>query len=190
MKKILFLTTLLGFSTASHADLHLEFKNVNNINNNGNNSNSSRVYVCTLQPFRDVFADVGVTEDMARYKVQRRCEKSQGEGSIFCKAKEAKCVESSIFSEGDTGRYKGKGVSIYSQNYQMGESVKITHDIPNLGDYNFDNKMSSYDIPMGWSVRFYKGVNYSGVYYTRNSGDGNATGFDNQISSIKILSTF
>ncbi|WP_279151916.1 beta/gamma crystallin-related protein [Photobacterium iliopiscarium] len=189
MKKILFLTTLLGFSTASYADLHFEFKNVNNLNNN-NGSNSGRVYVCTLKPFSDVFADVGVTEDMARYKVQRRCEKSKGEGSIFCKAKEAKCVESSLVSGMDTGRYKSKGVSIYSQNNQRGESVKITRDVPNLNDYDFDNKMSSYDIPMGWSVRFYEGINYSGVYYTRNSGDANATEFDNQVSSIKILSTF
>ena len=189
MKKILFLTTLLGFSTASHADLHLEFKNVNNLNNNnGSNSNSSRVYVCTLQPFRDVFADVGVTEDMARYKVQHRCEKSQGDGSIFCKTKEAKCVESSLISGGDMGRHNG--VSIYSQNYQMGASVKITHDIPNLGDYNFDNRMSSYDIPAGWTVRFYEGLNYMSDYYTRKGGEDNATGFDNKVSSIKILSTF
>ncbi|WP_394165551.1 beta/gamma crystallin-related protein [Photobacterium piscicola] len=187
MKKILFLTTLLGFSTASYADLHFEFKNVNNLNNN-NGSNSGRVYVCTLQPFRDVFADVGITEDMARYKVQRRCEQSQGEGSIFCKAKEAKCVESSLISEMDTDRRNG--ISIYSKHNQRGESVMITHDVPNLRVYNFDNRMSSYDIPIGWKVRFYEGVNYSGGFYTRNSGDANAIGFDNQVSSIKILSTF
>lgn len=189
MKKILFLTTLLGFSTASYADLHFEFKNVNNLNHNDRSStNNSRVYVCTLQPFRDVFADVGVTQDMARYKVQHRCEKSQGEGSLFCKATAAKCVESSLVLGIDTDRRHG--VSIYSQNNQKGESVMITHNVSNLSDYNFDNRMSSFAIPSGWTVRFYEGVNYSGGFYTRNSGDANATGFDNQVSSIKILSTF
>ena len=40
-------------------------------------------YLYTV-PLRDVLADVGVTEDMAYYKVQRRCKKSQGDGSILC----------------------------------------------------------------------------------------------------------
>lgn len=184
MKKIIFLTTLLGFSTASHAGLHLEFKNVNNLNNS-NGSNSSRVYVCTLQPFHDVFADVGITEDITRYKVQRRCDKSQGEGSIFCKPKEAKCVESSLVSGIETRR--NNEISIYSQNHKMGTSIMINHDEPNLGKYNFDNRMSSYDIPVGWTVRFYEGANYTGDYYTRKGGEGNATGFDQKVSSIKIL---
>ncbi|OBU32065.1 beta/gamma crystallin-related protein [Photobacterium kishitanii] len=187
MKKIIFLTTLLGFSTASQAGLHVEFKNVNNLNNN-NGGNNSRVYVCTLQPFRDVFADVGITEDIARYKVKQRCEKSQGENSIFCKAKEAQCVASSLAFGIDTNR--NNGISIYSSNNQMGTSVNITHDEPNLSIYNFDNRMSSYDIPSGWTVRFYEGTNYTGGFYTRKGGDGNATGFDNKVSSIKILSTF
>ncbi|WP_369686445.1 hypothetical protein [Photobacterium kishitanii] len=72
----------------------------------------------------------------------------------------------------------------------MGTSVNITHDEPNLSIYNFDNRMSSYDIPSGWTVRFYEGTNYTGGFYTRKGGDGNATGFDNKVSSIKILSTF
>lgn len=55
-----------------------------------------RVYVCTLAPFTDIFADVARTEDYARYKVQKRCEKDKGEGSLFCKAQEAKCTISSI----------------------------------------------------------------------------------------------
>lgn len=188
MKNIILFTTLLGFSTASQAGLHFELRNVNNINNsNGNNSNN-RVYVCTLQPFHDVFADVGLTEDLARYKVQRRCEKSQGENSIFCKPKAAQCIESSIALGMETNR--NNGISLYSQNNQRGASVNITQDEPNLNEYHFNDRMSSYYIPAGWIVRFYEDINYMGSFYTRNGGDGNATGFDNKVSSIKILTDF
>lgn len=187
MKKILFLTTLLGFSAASQADLRVEFNNVNNLNNNTNGSHNSRVYVCTLQPFTDVFADVGMSEDIARYKVHQRCEQSQGENSIFCKAKEAKCIKSSLAFDSDSGRHDA--IALYSHKNHRGQSITISHDVPNLNVYNFDDRMSSYYIPTGWTVRFYEGTNYSGGYYTRKGGDENATGFNNKISSIKILST-
>ncbi|MUJ29731.1 hypothetical protein GNP73_17320 [Aliivibrio fischeri] len=176
MKKIIILTILLGLSSASHAGFNFD------------SDNESRIYICTLQPFQDIFAEAGITEDIARYKVQRRCEKSQGEDSIFCKSREAKCNQSTIVLglESNTN----KSLEIYSQSNQMGSSISIEHNEPDLSDYNFDDRMSSYDIPSGWMVRFYEGKNYTGDFYTRKSGEGNAKGFDNKISSIKILSIF
>ncbi|WP_063646500.1 beta/gamma crystallin-related protein [Aliivibrio fischeri] len=176
MKKIIILTALLSVSSASYAGF------------NFNTGNESRIYICTLQPFKDIFAEAGITEDIARYEVQRRCEKSQGGDSIFCKSREAKCSQSTIVLGIESNG--NQSIEIYSQNNQRGSSVKINHNEPDLNDYNFNDRMSSYDIPSGWTVRFYEGKNYTGGFYTRKGGEGNATGFDNKVSSIKILSTF
>ncbi|WP_298775245.1 hypothetical protein [uncultured Shewanella sp.] len=78
------LIMLLGVIPVSFADANREPKN------------EFRVYVCTLSPFQDIFADVGITENIARYKVQQDCEKSQGENSIFCQSRKAQCNESLI----------------------------------------------------------------------------------------------
>lgn len=103
MKKTMMLTALLSFSFVSYAGFNVGV------------ANQQRVYICTLQPFQDVFADVGITEDISRYKVQRRCEKSREKGSIFCKSREAKCVESSILLGIDTDR--NSGVTIHNDGY-------------------------------------------------------------------------
>lgn len=103
MKRTMMLTALLSFSLVSYAGFNVDV------------ANQHRVYICTLQPFQDVFADVGITEDISRYKVQRRCEKSRGNGSIFCKPLEAKCIESSILLGINTDR--NSGVNIYSDGY-------------------------------------------------------------------------
>ncbi|WP_236799976.1 hypothetical protein [Aliivibrio fischeri] len=127
MKKIIILTTLLGLSSASYAGFNFD------------SDNESRIYICTLQPFQDIFAEAGITEDIARYKVQRRCEKSQGEDSIFCKSREAKCNQSTIMLglESNTN----KSMEIYSHSNQMGSSISIEHNEPDLSDYNFDDRI-------------------------------------------------
>lgn len=152
---------------------------------NGYADNGRTVYICILKPFVEVFADAGFTETVARYKVQNRCEKLQGEGSMFCRASEAQCSQSTL--AGSAERQYHEHFFIYSETGQTGRRLKIRHDEPDLSNYNFDHQMSSYHIPQGWVVRFYEGKYFTGGYYTRKGGDGNATDFDKRTSSVKIL---
>ncbi|MDD9158020.1 hypothetical protein PVK64_17800 [Aliivibrio sp. S4TY2] len=170
MKKIYMLITLLSFSSISNAAF--------------NSNNGQEVYVCTLQPFNDIFADVGITEDIARYKVGKRCEIKQGGNSIFCKPKDASCSVS--YLTGMSESYKS--LTIYSDKFQRGIALNITGNESDLTRHNFNDSMSSFLIPVGWTVRFYENKNYEGGYYTRKNGKGNAQGFDKKISSIQILS--
>lgn len=174
MKKTIFLIALLACSSSSLAGY------------NFHSGNEHSVYICLLEPFQETFMDAGLTEKYARYKTQLRCEESQGEGSIFCKARNAKCTESSLMLS-ERGHSAERFV-IFSDKFQRGKSISIHHNEPDLSDHNFDDRMSSYRIPSGWTVRFYEGKNYTGNFYTRHSSEANAIGFNNQISSIKILS--
>lgn len=198
MKNILFLTLILSFPSASNV--------VFNYNNSGGAGNNQPIFICALRPFQDIFMDIGMTEDIARYKVEKRCEMAQKGSSIFCKGKKATCSVSSLFSGpgifnenggfngnggfGSNGGFGMKSLIIYSDRNQEGLSMNINYDIPDLSRYNFDDAISSFKVPFGWSVRFYENKNYSGGFYTRESGNANATGFDNKVSSIKILKTF
>ncbi|MGF1689356.1 beta/gamma crystallin-related protein [Photobacterium japonica] len=179
MNKWILLIAILSFTTVAHA-------NTKHYPSKPYPSTQGKVYVCTLQPFQEVFADVGISEDMARYKVKRRCEQSQGEDSIFCRAREAKCITSTLLFDDEPN--EPNHVVIYSRPHQRGKTVVITHDEPDLADFHFNDAMSSYFIPAHWTVRFYEGKNYTGSFYTRSGGKANAAEFDNTVSSIRVLS--
>ena len=73
---------------------------------------------------------------------------------------------------------------IFEHMNHKGNNLTITSDISFLDNWN--DKMSSWVIPKGWEVRFYEDANFQGKYYTRTQA-GNADGFNDTISSIKIL---
>ncbi len=54
---------------------------------------NGKVYICTLTPFTNSFVEVGISEDLARYKVSKSC----GDRSIFCEPAKASCRETSIY---------------------------------------------------------------------------------------------
>ncbi|PQJ84889.1 immunoglobulin-like domain-containing protein [Aliivibrio sifiae] len=78
-------------------------------------------------------------------------------------------------------------VKLYAENDQSGEMVQFSSDVADMSVFGFDNKLSSYDIPQGYSVRFFEGLNFTGTYYTRHSSVGNSTVFDNIVKSVKVL---
>ncbi len=80
-------------------------------------------------------------------------------------------------------------VVLYDNTNYSGHSVALDRSIPFLGDINFDDKMDSYRIPAGWTVRFYKDANYKGDYYTRTQSEVHSYGFFDSISSVKIFKT-
>ncbi len=80
-------------------------------------------------------------------------------------------------------------VILYDNTNYSGHSVALDRSIPSLSDINFDNKMDSYRIPAGWTVRFYKDPNYKGDYYTRTQSEVHAHGFFDSISSVKVFKT-
>ncbi|USD64050.1 hypothetical protein [Vibrio sp. SCSIO 43136] len=86
MRKLWVLVAVLVVSApwAAKADIKL------------NLSCEGEVYVCSLTPFNETHIEVGVTEEIARYKTAKLCQESQGEYSIFCKPQDAECKKSSI----------------------------------------------------------------------------------------------
>lgn len=146
------------------------------------------VYVCSLKPFMDTFSQAGRTEAEAKQNVRSSCEKQYGEGSIFCKTSDAKCEGSSLRGSSDSDVSDNASAVIYQYRHQTGPSLMLSHDISDLSMYKFDDKMSSFSIPRGWRVRFYVDKNFRGDYYTRDHGSYNADGFEDKISSIKIIS--
>ncbi|EMJ7186209.1 hypothetical protein D8T49_05565 [Vibrio vulnificus] len=144
------------------------------------------VYVCSLKPFIDSFSEAGRTEEYARLNVRNSCEKQHGEGSIFCRASDAKCELSFLGSSSVDGG-NDASVVIYKYRHQTGPSLRVDDDISDLSMYRFDDDISSFSIPFGWRVRFYVDKNYQGNYYTRDHGSFNAEGFDDTISSIRII---
>ncbi|EML0360698.1 hypothetical protein AB7459_00730 [Providencia rettgeri] len=86
MKKITLLFLL--FSRFAVAKSHYHGKPSRN--------DSVVVHVCALSPFSNFYAEAAMSEQIARNKTSRRCELGQGQGSIFCKAQDAKCSTSKI----------------------------------------------------------------------------------------------
>ncbi len=75
-------------------------------------------------------------------------------------------------------------VTIFADTHYSGEYMDIVSDMSDLGPMN--NKISSFLIPKGWEVRFYRQSNFEGNFYTRVDSQI-ATQFDNGIRSIQIL---
>ncbi|WCF13272.1 beta/gamma crystallin-related protein [Edwardsiella piscicida] len=112
-----------------------------------------------LTPFSSVYADAARSEQIARYKVGQRCERGQGEGSLFCRPKDATCSTTTL----DEGYSQGADrLMVYEDSRQRGASLSIDRDIPDLSRYRFADRISSFSVPQGWTVRFYEGTDYSG----------------------------
>ncbi len=180
MKKIFFFAVLSCVSFLSQA------------------ANTTTVYVCTLRPFSTIFADVGLTEDIARYKVSQRCNNAQSGSmdSIFCQPKKANCTVSSLLVGNNNGGFNNSygnnnsGVQLFSRDNLKGKSVSLSSSVRDLAFLGFDNQMSSFLVPSGWVVRFYTGKDFTGKFYTREGGFANAgVQFDKRISSVQILRT-
>ncbi|QPR29805.1 hypothetical protein I6G97_12780 [Edwardsiella hoshinae] len=168
------------------ADASLVINHVDNFSGyRGESRAGGQIYICTLTPFNNVYADAGWSEQIARYKVGQRCERGQGEGSLFCRTKEAVCTTTRLEGPASEGAAQ---LVVYEDTWQRGASLRIDRDIPDLADYGFADRISSFSIPRGWTVRFYEGRDYSGGYYTRHGGEQDATGFNDRIRSIRILS--
>ncbi|PSW46171.1 beta/gamma crystallin-related protein [Photobacterium leiognathi] len=161
MKKLLCLSLMIGCVSPAFAAKHY----------------NDEIYVCTLSPFTDTFADA------ARYKVSQRCLKSQSD--MFCRAQEANCFTTSLSANNESNNHKS--VTLFSKKNQKGQSIDISRDMPNFFDTDFNDKMVSFKIPSGWKVRFYEDINYQGKSYTYKGGKDNADGFEHAISSMKIL---
>ena len=167
------------------ADASIVINHVDNFSGYRGESGGGQIYVCTLTPFNNVYADAGRSEQIARYKVGQRCERGQGEGSLFCRTKEAVCTTTTL--DGSAGEGSAQLV-VYEDARQRGASLIIDRDIPDLSNYGFADRISSFSVPRVWTVRFYEGRNYSGGYYTRHGGAQEATGFNDRVQSIRILS--
>ncbi|MEM1111377.1 MAG: hypothetical protein AAGI11_05660 [Pseudomonadota bacterium] len=48
---------------------------------------------CVLRPFDRLYVDVAYSENAARQKVNKRCEKVEGTYNIFCQVEKAECSE-------------------------------------------------------------------------------------------------
>ncbi|WP_416041994.1 beta/gamma crystallin-related protein [Edwardsiella ictaluri] len=104
--------------------------------------------------------------------------------AFFCRPKDASCSTTTL----DEGYSQGADrLMVYEDSSQRGASLSIDRDIPDLSRYRFADRISSFSVPQGWTVRFYEGTDYSGGYYTRSGGEQEATGFNDHIRSIRIL---
>ncbi|HIF9329060.1 hypothetical protein A0J47_011730 [Photobacterium damselae subsp. damselae] len=172
------------FSSSSFAAINF---NQNIIVSGSNNGSVNRpVSVCVLNPFTKIFAEAGITEAQARHNVSLACQRDQGSNSIFCEESKARCHQSQIWNGDQTSGNSGELI-IYNMRNQAGRTVTITDNIADLSNVQFDNTLESFEIPVGWTVRFYEDKNFSGGYYTRTAGKYNADGFMNKISSIQIM---
>ncbi|MDB9566570.1 hypothetical protein AB7092_00965 [Providencia rettgeri] len=81
MKKIALLLLFSSFTVAK-----------SNYHGKPSRNDSVVVHVCALSPFSNFYAEAAMSEQTARHKTSRRCE--LGQGSIFCKAQDAKCSTS------------------------------------------------------------------------------------------------
>ncbi len=146
---------------------------------------SQILHVCVLVPFNEIYAQADFTQSMARDRVSRACQDKRGRNSIFCQSDKAVCSISDL-GRSDTTE-SSCGVKLYSGENQTGREIRVPSNTSDLGHFDFDNQLTSYYIPLGWEVRFYKDRNYSGDFYTRKSGYGSAIEFNKSISSIRIL---
>ncbi|ACR68958.1 hypothetical protein DBV23_18075 [Edwardsiella ictaluri] len=166
------------------ADASIVINNIDNSSGYRGGQGSGQIYICMLTPFSSLYADAARSEQIARYKVGQRCERGQGEGSLFCRPKDASCSTTTL----DEGYSQGADrLMVYEDSSQRGASLSIDRDIPDLSRYRFADRISSFSVPQGWTVRFYEGTDYSGGYYTRSGGEQEATGFNDHIRSIRIL---
>ncbi|MGE6384016.1 peptidase inhibitor family I36 protein [Shewanella baltica] len=153
-----------------------------------NKYTASDVYICVLTPFNKLYAGVDIQKTKSQLNASLTCQNEQGEGSIFCSAKETKCIISTIVLNNQSNSNQSRSVvSLFSEVNQTGQQLRIDQSVNDFRQYNFNDKLSSFNIPIGWEVRFFKDKNYQGDYYTRDSGMNNATGFTDSISSMKIL---
>ncbi|HGM9945482.1 TPA: hypothetical protein ACKRWH_000240 [Providencia rettgeri] len=88
MKKIALLFLLFSSFAVAKSNYH----------GKASRNDSVVVHVCALSPFSSFYAEAAMSEQTARNKTSRRCElgQGQGQGSIFCKAQDAKCSTSKI----------------------------------------------------------------------------------------------
>ncbi len=142
------------------------------------------IYICRLTPFSDFHIEAGITEDLARKNTARRCQLTQGDGSIFCKEADAKCSVSKLITRESDLR---KAVVLYAESWQKGNYVEISDDIPDLSRTDFSGTLSSVVIPPGWKVRFYEGENFTGESHTEVSGKKNVTNYGKKIRSVQII---
>ena len=142
------------------------------------------IFICRLSPFSDMHIEAGVTEALARKSVSHRCQLVQGDDSIFCRETDAKCSASKLITREKELR---KTVIIYAENWQRGNYLEISEDIPDLYHSDFDGTLSSVIIPSGWQVRFYEGKNFTGEYHTETGGKKNVLNYGKKINSVKII---
>ncbi|MGL5266771.1 MAG: beta/gamma crystallin-related protein, partial [Plesiomonas shigelloides] len=76
------------------------------------------------------------------------------------------------------------GVKLFEHGDYQGRSITIDESVSDLSLLNFNDVMSSFDLPDGWEVVFYQHGNFTGKKYTRQ-GRGHAP-INDQISSVKI----
>lgn len=174
MKKIALLLLLFSSFTVAKSNYH----------GKPSRNDSVVVHVCALSPFSNFYAEAAMSEQTARHNTSRRCELGQGQGSIFCKAQDAKCSTSKL-SFGD--QYIEESLIVYAKSWQKGDYIEVFDDIPYLSRHHFSDKIASYTIPDGWIVRFYEGDNYTGKYHTEMGGSHNTLGYSQKTRSIKIM---
>ncbi|RUT65772.1 hypothetical protein CKG00_04655 [Morganella morganii] len=146
--------------------------------------NSETIFICRLSPFSDMYVEAGITEVLARKNASHRCQLTQGDGSIFCKEADAKCSVSKLITRENDLR---RAVIIYAENWQRGNYLEISEDIPDLYRSDFNGTLSSVIIPPGWQVRFYEGENFTGESHTETSGKKNALNYGKKIRSVQII---
>ncbi len=79
-------------------------------------------------------------------------------------------------------------VVLYENENHDGRAFHIRRDNPNLGKNEFLDKMSSFVLPKGMTVRFYSGLNYEGRYFTRSDSERVLhEDMNDKIRSVKIL---
>lgn len=146
------------------------------------------VYVCVLTPFNKMYAGVDVKKTQAQSNASQSCQNKEGSNSIFCTPKDAMCTTATVILSNGDSRHQGVSAIVLFNGFdQTGQHLLVNESIDDFSTYNFDNKIMSFDIPDGWTVRFFKEKNFQGDYYTRSSGKGNADDFPHSISSMKIL---
>lgn len=86
-----------------------------------------------------------------------------------------------------SGAVSSQKIELFEGLGQSGSKLEITDNIPTLSSIGgtFNDKISSYKIPDGWTVRFYEHGNYQGAYHDL-SGNGDMPVHD-VASSAKII---
>ncbi|MEQ5117750.1 hypothetical protein [Morganella morganii] len=143
------------------------------------------IFICRLSPFTDMYIEAGITEALARKNTSHRCQMSQGDGSIFCREDEAKCSVSKLITKENEIR---SAVVLYAENWQRGNYLEVSEDIPDLSRTDFDGTLSSAIIPPGWQIRFYEGENFTGESHTEMSGKKSVLNYGKKIRSVQIIS--